>query len=185
MSATIESELIRRVLKGVRDYCHTKGAREGPGVNNLVPHDCISAHAMAKYLVRRVGFSHYIAVAPEGHIYGYFFSRLGVHPLTVSVDYPPTVLAALDDLSNIHGGNVLIIEDDVVGGSTLRIVVSELTKLRPRSLSLFLGHAKLFHHLENIPREIKRVYRAEDVLSADGYPSRAKEFMDEFRGEVE
>jgi hypothetical protein len=184
MSTYADSAVIQYVLKSVRDYCHERGAWEGPGVNNFVPHDCINAYTMAKYLVQNIGFTHYISVAPEGHIYGYFFSRIGIHPLAVFVDYPPTNLTTFDDLSPIFGGNVLIIEDDVIGGGTLRIVVSELLKLRPRSVSLFLGHNKIFQHFDNIPKEIDKVYIAEDILIEDDYARRVREFNDEFRREL-
>jgi hypothetical protein len=184
MFADVNSAVIQNVLKRVKNYCHHRGAWEGPGVNNLVPHDCVNVYAMAKYLVHDIGFTHYISVAPEGHIYGYFFSRIGIHPLAISVDYPPTKLTTLDDLSQILGGNVLIIEDDVIGGGTLRIVVSELLKLRPRSISLFLGQGKIFQHFENIPKEFEKVYIAEDILTEDDYACRLREFNDEFRKEL-
>jgi hypothetical protein len=78
----------------------------------------------------------------------------------------------------------LIIEDDVVGGGTLRLVVQELLKFKPRSVSLFLGHSKIFQHFENIPREIDKVYIAEDILSRDGYLKRADELYEEFQKEL-
>ncbi len=179
-AVTVNSMVLQYVLKSVRDYCHEMGVVEAPGINNLVPHDCINAYSMARYLVQEVGFSHYISVAPEGHIYGYFFKRIGIHPLAISVDYPPTRATTLDDLMQIAGGTVLIIEDDVIGGGTLRIVVSELLKFKPRRLSLFLGHSKMFQHIENIPTEIESIYIAEDNLSPDDYEHREREFIAEF-----
>jgi hypothetical protein len=136
---------------------------------------------MAKHLIQDIGFCHYVSVAPEGHIYGYFFSRIGAHPIAVSVDYPPTKVTAQADVSQICGGTVLIIEDDVVGGGTLRLVVQEVLKFKLRSVSLFLGHSRSFRHLESIPREIEKVYIAEDILSRDEYLKRADELYEEFQ----
>src|SRR2546428_12972284 len=73
----VPRELLDRVLADVRRYCEGKGHREGPGVNNFVPHDCVAAFAMARLLVGTGEFDHYVAVAPEGHIYGYFLELLG------------------------------------------------------------------------------------------------------------
>lgn len=64
------------VLADVRRHCQAKGYRERAGVNNSVPHDAVAAFGMAKLLANR-GFEHYVAVAPEGHIYGYSFEHLG------------------------------------------------------------------------------------------------------------
>jgi hypothetical protein len=184
MSASMNSIVLQYVLEKIRDYCHERGALEAPDVNKFVSHDCANAYAMARYLVQHIGFDHYVSVAPEGHTYGYFFSRIGIQPLTVSVDYPPTKLRAIDDLRQITGGTVLIIEDDVIGGGTLRIVASELIKFKPHRLSLFLGHSKVFQHSENIPKEIEQVYIAEDILSKDHYANRELEFIEEFKKEA-
>ncbi|WP_460597757.1 hypothetical protein [Geomonas sp. Red276] len=45
-------------------------------MNNFIPHSAVAAFGMAKLLASK--FDRYLAVAPEGHIYGYFFERLGV-----------------------------------------------------------------------------------------------------------
>jgi hypothetical protein len=184
MTTSIYSQVLQYVLEKIKSYCNERGAWEAPGVNNLVPHDCVNAYAIARYLVQDVGFDHYIAVAPEGHIYGYFFSRIGIPPLSVSVDYPPTKLMAIDDMLQIAGGSVLIIEDDVIGGGTLRITASELMKCKPHRLSLFLGHSKIFQHFENIPKEIEQVYIAEDSLSKTDYAYREQGFIEEFKNEA-
>src|SRR5438046_1685709 len=73
----VPRELLDRVRADVRRHCESKGRREGPGVNNFVPHDCVAAFAMARRLIDSGDFDRYVAVAPEGHIYGYFLERLG------------------------------------------------------------------------------------------------------------
>src|SRR5262249_6060706 len=70
----ISRRALEIVLAGVRQHCEAKGYREGPGVNNFVPHDAVAAFGMARRLIAS-GFDHFLAIAPEGHIYGYFFER--------------------------------------------------------------------------------------------------------------
>jgi hypothetical protein len=109
-------------------------------------------------------FDHCLAVAPEGHVYGYFFERLGIPVLSVHVGYPPRRVEVLDDLAVVRGGRVLLLEDDVVSGVTLRLVVDALGHHGPHSLALYLGRRKEDQILENIPPEVSAVYLAEDRL---------------------
>jgi hypothetical protein len=172
----IPRDIADRVLADVRKHCEGKGYREGPGVNNFVPHDCVAAFAMARLLVESGDFDHYVAIAPEGHIYGYFLERLGVTVLSVFADYPPTQCDSTDDLSALRGGRVLLVEDDVIGGRTLRLVVAHLLRFSPRSLSLYLGHTKGIQHLPNVPREIGATYLAEDHLDWGGRQVHEEDF---------
>lgn len=160
----LSTSLYKWVLTDVRMHCQKKGYREGTGVNNFVPHDCVAAFNMAKLLIKSKLFEYYVAIAPEGHVYGYFLESLGVKVLSVHVDYPPTKLEIVDDLTAVQGKRVLLIEDDVISGSTLRLVVSNLQQYRPRSLSLYLGHTKEIQQLLNVPPEIRKIYIAEDCL---------------------
>ena len=160
----ISSSFRDRVLAEVRKHCHSKGYQEAPGVNNFVPHDCVNGSAMALLLSRSGLFDHYLAIAPEGHIYGYFFERLGAKVLSIFTDYPPTKCQAEDDLARIRNGRVLLIEDDVIGGRTLRLVVGHLLQFHPRSLALYLGHTQGIQHLRNVPPEIGTTYLAEQCL---------------------
>ena len=175
-------EVIKYVLAEIKRYCLNKGARPGQGVNNFVPHDCVTAFAMAKILVTKVGFDNYISVGPEGHIYGYFFEIIGFTPLSVSVNYPPTELQIIDDLSQITGGRTLIIEDDIIGGATLRIVIDALIIHKPAKLYLFLGHGKSLQHLHNVPPEIQKTYIAEDFLEDRDYDKHEAAFINYFSG---
>jgi hypothetical protein len=144
-----------RVLADVRRHCAAKGYREGPGVNNFVPHDCVAAFAMARSLTGSGLFDHYVAVAPEGPIYGYFFECLGVEVLSVFTNYPPTRCESADDLSVLKGGRVLLIEDDVIGGGTLRLVVGHLQQFSLASVAVYLGHTKGIQHVRNVPKSVR------------------------------
>ena len=79
--------IVERVSAQVREHCRARGYKEGPWLNPLVPVDCISAWAMARHLAGAGEIDRYLAVAPEGHVYGFFFEKLGVRVHSVFVDY--------------------------------------------------------------------------------------------------
>lgn len=117
----ISPDVLQSINKAIRRHVQSKGDADSPWQNPLVPQDCVAAFAMAKLLTQKQ-FDHYLAVAPEGHVYGFFFERLGARVLSVFVDYPPRRLESRDDLTVIQGGRVLILEDDVISGVTLQLV---------------------------------------------------------------
>ncbi|MFH2124112.1 MAG: phosphoribosyltransferase family protein [Pseudomonadota bacterium] len=183
----VSRQLINILLVEVRRFCQNKGYREGPGINNFAPHDAVAAFGMAKRLVT-AGFDRYLAIAPEGHIYGYFFERLDVPVLSVFTDYPPTHCIAEDDLRVLRDQRVLLIEDDAISGRTLRLVCEHLHQFSPKSLGLYLGHTKGVQHLQNLPDEIAEaeVYVAENFLSWD-WDTRSeleREFEDFFQSSL-
>jgi hypothetical protein len=177
----VNGKLFDEVMADVQRHCNAKGYREGPGVNNFVPHDAVAAFGMAKALVA-IGFGHSLAIAPEGHIYGYFFERLGIPVLSLFTDYPPTRCAGEDDLCGIEDQRVLLIEDDIVSGFTLKLVVEHLRRFLPRSLALYLGHSKGVQHLNNVPGDIERVYLADELLSGVNRELLEKQFQEFFEG---
>lgn len=148
----------------IERHCQSRGYGPAPWQNPLTPVDSVAAFQMARLLVRDQPFDHYVTVAPEGHVYGFFFETFGVRMLAVEVGYPPRNVTEIDNLSVIRGGRVLILEDDVISGLTLRLVADVLRKFEPASLALFLGRAKCDQQLENVPAEIEQVFLAEDWL---------------------
>jgi len=161
------NQLYKSVCDNIRTHCQEKGYREVPGVNNFIPHDAIAAFGMAKLLAGK--FDRYVAVAPEGHIYGYFFEQLGIQVLSIFTDYPPTSCESQDDLSVLGGQKVLLIEDDVISGKSLQLVIEHLQRFKPASLALYLGHNIGIQHLGNVPDEIRQenIYVAERTLTID------------------
>ena len=108
----LSEQLLEWVVADVRRHVRrSKGYEEGPWVNPLAPVDCVAAFSMARLLAGRGLFDHCIAVAPAGHVYGYFFERLGVPVLSVHVGYPPRRVEVLDDLAVVRGGHVLLREE--------------------------------------------------------------------------
>ena len=161
---TVFRQLLDRVSADVKRHCQAKGYVEGGWLNPLVPQDSVAAWAMAGLLTSQRQFDHYVAVAPEGHVYGYFFEKRGATILSVFVDYPPRRFEALDDLSQISGRRVLILEDDVVSGISLKFVTDALEPYSPTSLALYLGREKDYQQLQNVPPQIEMVFLAEDCL---------------------
>ena len=121
---------------------------------------------MAKLLTEKEVFDHCLAVAPEGHVYGFFFEGPGTQILPVLIAYPPKQLETRDDLTVSRDGRVLVLEDDVISGVTLQLVVKGFLHYQPRSLSLYLGRAKEDQQLENAPSEIDVAYPVENHLDS-------------------
>ena len=167
----------------VKNYCRTKGYTKQEGVNNFIPHNCVHAFQMAKMLIKQ-DFDSYLVIAPEGFIYSYFFEQLGARVLSLYTDYPPTRISATDDLSQIQGKRVLLIEDDVIGGGTLRLVMGHLSPLSPKEVSLYLGHNRGFLRLQNVPSTIHKIYLAEDELASHDWMQHEREFIEFFSKEV-
>ncbi|NQT17435.1 MAG: hypothetical protein HQ582_32065 [Planctomycetes bacterium] len=178
----LQQKLLDQVLADVKLHCRrSKGYEEGGWVNLYVPHDCVSAFAMAQFPRTTDVFDRCIAVAPEGHVYGYFFEKLDVPVLSVYVDYPPRRFDALDDLTVIGDQRVLLLEDDAVSGVTLRLVVNAPLEYGPQSLGVYLGRPKETQCLERVPPEITSVYLAEDHLDPTLRESRETGFTGFFQ----
>lgn len=174
----VSPEVVERVLAEVDKHVRaSEGYETDSWINPLTPVDSVSAFAMAKILTERRLFDHCVSVAPEGHVYGYFFEKcFGASVLSVHVDYPPRHCRVLDDLSAVRGKRVLILEDDVASGITLGYVVSALDQYKPQSLDLYLGRPKDSQVLDNIDPAIRTVYLAEDYLD----PRKRGEYESQF-----
>jgi hypothetical protein len=172
-------ETVSAVERDILEHCRRRGATEGPGVNNLAPHDPTLAWAMAR---RLAGAAHdvRVAVAPEGHVYGYFLERLGARVLEVRVGFPPVSIESRLGPSEIEGRSVLVVEDDVMGGATLRLVAAELGRHGPARLDLWLGHSIGIQHPENVPADYGEVFYAERALDLRRYDEYEAEFLEEF-----
>jgi hypothetical protein len=175
----ISKELIERVEFNVGQHVRqSKGYETESWINPLTPVDSVAAFAMAKALTEAQLFDYCVSVAPEGHVYGYFFERcFGAPVLSVHVDYPPRRCEVLDNLGPIRTRRVLILEDDVASGTTLRHVVTALGKYEPRSMDLYLGRPKDSQILEHVDPAIGTLYLAEDHLDQ----RRRDEYEEQFR----
>ena len=175
------SDTLHRVESAVsRHVRNSKGFEEESMVNPFEPHNCVAAFAMSRLLSQGDHFDYCIAVAPEGHVYGYFFELAGAAVLSVHVDYPPRRCIALDDLGPIAGKRVLILEDDVASGTTLRLILSVLEEYHPQRIGLYLGRAKRNQTLENIDSRISETYLSEDYLDPAQLPRLQTDFEEYF-----
>lgn len=174
----VSQQLLARVVALVGKHVReSKGYETESWINPLTPVDSIAAFAMAKALTERHLFDHFVSVAPEGHVYGYFFEKcFGASILSVHVDYPPRRCEVLDDLAPVRGKRVLILEDDVASGTTLRYVVSAISEYKPQSLDLYLGRPKDGQVLDHVDPAIETVYLSEDYLD----PNRREEYESQF-----
>ena len=87
----------------------------------------------------------------------------------------------MDDLSVIQRRRVLLIEDDVVSGISLDLVMKEIMRQEPSSVSLYLGREKDSQQLQNVPPQIDRVYLAEDCLDPAARCQYESEFFELFQ----
>jgi len=142
------------VCEDVQRHCIAKGYREGDGVNNFIPHDSLAAFGMAKLLSGKFVFT----------------------------DYPPTQCTSEENLTVLENQRVLLIEDDVISGRTLQLVVDYIGQFKPASMALYLGHNVGIQHLENVPSAIERnqIYIAERSLSQNDWNMLEKAFVEFF-----
>lgn len=177
----IPHPLLDRVVECVGKHVReSKGYETESWINPLTLVDSVAAFAMAKSLTEADLFDYCVSVAPEGHVYGYFFECFGASILSVHVDYPPRRCEVLDNLECLRGNRVLILEDDVASGTTLRYVVTSLQEYQPRSLDLYLGRPKDGQILEHVDPAIGTVYVAEDHLAPDRREEYERQFVEFF-----
>jgi hypothetical protein len=160
----VPQSLLDAVALQARRHCSGRGYPDGANWNPLEPQDPVCALAMARLLVESGQFDHYLAVAPEGHAYGFFFERVGAMVREVFVDYPPRPITRTDDLTVLAGGRVLVIEDDVVSGVSLGLVVAALQVHRPKQIAVYLGRRADGQFPENVPIGVDGIYLAETHL---------------------
>ena len=172
--------VIERVVRQAREHCAARGYVAGPNWNPLEPHDPVAAWAVARSVVVSGRWDHYVAVAPEGHAYGYFFERLGVVVGSVFVDYPPRQVTEAEGLAAVAGRRVLLIEDDVVSGVSLGLVVAALESYRPAAVGVYLGRRADGQFVENVPAGVSEVILAETYLLPADRPRHEAAFVREF-----
>jgi len=124
-----------------------------------------------------------LIVGPEGFSYEPYFRDLGMPTIAVNIpesgkDEPRTI-KIFDNLSVLQDKKVLVIEDDVSTGATLKRLIEIVKPYSPQQLGLYLGLPESFQKISNIPREFKDSYIAE---SSDFSTSTAAE---EFRKYLE
>ncbi|MFO1520412.1 MAG: phosphoribosyltransferase, partial [bacterium] len=102
-----------------------------------------------------------LIVGPEGFAYEPIFEDLGLPSIAVNIpeaDFNgPRSFQSFDDLSALKGKRVLVVEDDVQSGATLRALLEALAPHAPSFLGLYLGAPPNRQITANIPKAFKRV----------------------------
>jgi len=104
-----------------------------------------------------------LVVGPEGFAYEPLFRGAGLPTVAVNVPEsepggPRTVHTPPgEDLGAVGGRRVLVVEDDVCTGATLRAVLGALP-VRPASVGLYLGSPAGLRKLTPVPPEVSQVH---------------------------
>lgn len=141
-------------------------ARERNISNEHSPHSMTSSFVNAQQALAKGRYSVVLIVGPEGFAYEPLFRDIGrdLRLRVVSVNIPEAdfngerSIQVLDDLKALEGQRVLVVEDDVQSGATLRKLLEHVTPHRPAFLGLYLGSEPHYQMRENIPPEFKSVY---------------------------
>jgi len=160
-----ESEIIR-----ARYRRHGEEAAQRRNVEN--PHHPSSPLAAfnAARKAAKEGFDVALIVGPEGFAYEPYFRDLGIQ--TVAVNIPesgkdePRTIKVFDNLAELQGKKVLVVEDDVRTGATLQKLLETLEPHNPARLGLYLGQPKQFQEIPNIPQKFETTYLAEESATA-------------------
>lgn len=128
--------------------------------------------SLAHRLIQGKIFDIAVGVAREALSYSCLFEKLGAPVLNVLVkEEKDREYSELDDLAKIKGKRILILEDDVVSGKTVKIVTKELKKYKPKSMQLYIGDMRTNEvsglHWELLNKLFTRTYLAEEEKPAN------------------
>ncbi|GEM_PF-1521427 len=127
------------------------------------------------------GYDMALIVGPEGCAYAPLFEDLRMETITVNIPEAEfggaRSVTAIDDLARLRGRRVLVVEDDVQSGATLRALLATIRPHDPQLLGLYLGAPPHRQLAENIPDAFETIY------VTDGSDSDADEaaFLDHMR----
>lgn len=137
--------------------------------NQHYPSNPLAAFNAARKAAKE-GFDVALIVGPEGFAYEPYFHDLGIQ--TVAVDIPesredePRTIKVFDNLAELQGKKVLVVEDDVRTGATLQKLLETLEPHNPVQLGLYLGQPEKFQKISNIPQKFEATYLAEESETA-------------------
>lgn len=131
--------------------------------NNHIPANILSAFQTAASLELR-NYHYALIVGPEGFAYEAIFNELGLKSLAINIPESEAggqrTLSYLDPMPDLKGKRILIVEDDVRTGATLRKILNDPGLSQAKSFDLYLGQEPRFQRLEKVPTAIKYVFLA-------------------------
>lgn len=134
----------------------------------LYPLDIWASLYFIHKIVAENKFDFGICIAPEALRYAALFELFRLPILAVFMDdsNPSRDFRILDNLEPIRQKDIIVIEDDVVTGKTLKIFLGEVKYYSPKSISLFLGNPMRFQKgLNCIPHNrFKHIYVVPDSI---------------------
>ena len=156
-------EILRRVVEGLLK----KEAQEYLSRHDLqtqhFAHDLLASFSSVRRLMEEGGVDIGIAIGSEGFMYASMFELLGLPVRNINIDEYCTTedrpYKELDDVSAIKGKHSLFIEDDVRTGKTLEKAYDRIKRYSPASVSVYLGIPEKGQHLQNVPREFRKIYK--------------------------
>ncbi len=134
------------------------------------PHSYTAAFRAAK-AAQKDSYDVALIVGPEGFSFEPIFQDLGIP--TVAINIPEDsfggarTMKAFDDLAALKGKKVLVVEDDVQSGATLKKILEAAASHAPRSWGLYLGLASQYQKKDNIPPVFQKVYVADTDEAKD------------------
>lgn len=150
-------DLAERVVKAeISDYVRIHGHGK-----DFFPQLLRDAFTSARRIVESGVVDIGLSVEPEGCGYSYFFELHGLKVLHVFADFDGKggiEYRETEDLAVLRGKRVLLIEDDVRTGQTLRAVLANIVRLDIAKLEIFLGNGTFYQNTSALPPPISRFY---------------------------
>ena len=160
-----ESELIRARYRKQGEEAAQRRNVENPHH----PSNPLAAFNAARKAVRE-GFDVALIVGPEGFAYEPYFHDLVIRSVAVYIpesrEDEPRSIKLFDNLAELQGKKVLVVEDDVRTGATLQKLLETLEPHNPARLGLYLGQPEQFQRIPNIPQKFEATYLAEESATA-------------------
>lgn len=124
----------------------------------------------AAWKAAREGFDVALIVGPEGFVYEPYFRDLGIPTMAVNIpeigEDEARTIKLFDNLAELRGKKVLVVEDDVRTGATLQKLLETLEPHNPAQLGLYLGQPEQFQKIPNIPQRFGTTHLAEESATA-------------------
>lgn len=175
----IKSMLVETLVsEEAREYA----VRHGHG-KTFIPHGILESAANSWKIIEGKTVDIGLSIEPEGCAYAYFFDAQGMKVLHVFADFDGNGgidYRKIDELGNLEGKRVLLIEDDVQSGITLRTVLRQIAGAGAASYSLFLGNRSLYQNLGSVPRTVSKVYLNGSESSCSGRDEMEQNLIDHF-----